>query len=495
MGGNIIANFIGRFWSILSNFIFIPLYIKYLGFQNYSIISFTLVLASVMAIMDAGLTSTLSREFARNDTSLNHKRKVFRKLEHIYFLIGVSIIILIFCFSRYIALGFIKETIYTQDEVSKFLRIICFDIAFQMIFKFYIGGLLGLEKQVSANILQICWGIMRNAVVIIIIVISPKLISFFSWQAFTSLIFVLILRIILSRQLSIKQEVDYTSNKAENNHLWKFALGMFFISIVASINTQVDKLMLSKLLPIDNLGYYTIAVSLAMGLLTLISPFSIALLPRFTSLFSSGKSLEASELFIKYQGLIVIIVFSFMSSLILFSDKIIWIWTGNLDIAEKSGGYLPILAIAYSFLALQVLFYNIAIANGYTLLNNILGVLSLLITIPGYLFGIKHYGVWGAICVFCFVQTSIALIYMQQISKRFLSNISFSNLYLEKLLLPAMLTLGFTYLCSLVMMESGNRIVTLFQIGIGVLLTLFFSVKILYPDISIINFYKLNFKK
>ena len=55
MKKNIIANVIGKFWSILSGFLFIPLYIKFLGFESYSIISFTLIIAGIMAVFDAGL--------------------------------------------------------------------------------------------------------------------------------------------------------------------------------------------------------------------------------------------------------------------------------------------------------------------------------------------------------------------------------------------------------------------------------------------------------
>ena len=76
---NIVANFVGRFWSILSNFLFIPLYIHYLGFESYSVISFTLVVAGLMAILDVGLTATLSREFARKDTASDEKVKIFKK--------------------------------------------------------------------------------------------------------------------------------------------------------------------------------------------------------------------------------------------------------------------------------------------------------------------------------------------------------------------------------------------------------------------------------
>ena len=63
MKKNIIANLIGKFWSILSAFLFIPLYINFLGFESFSIISFTVIIAGFIAIVEGGLTSPLSREF------------------------------------------------------------------------------------------------------------------------------------------------------------------------------------------------------------------------------------------------------------------------------------------------------------------------------------------------------------------------------------------------------------------------------------------------
>lgn len=79
MKKNILANFIGRFWGVLSNFLFVPLYIKILGLESYSIISFTLVLNGIMAMMDASLTATLSREFASRHNSENEKYKSIHK--------------------------------------------------------------------------------------------------------------------------------------------------------------------------------------------------------------------------------------------------------------------------------------------------------------------------------------------------------------------------------------------------------------------------------
>src|SRR5665647_1926499 len=172
---NIIANFIGRFWSILSSFLFIPLYIHFLGFYSYSIISFTLVIARLMSILDGGLTATLSRELARSDNSHKEKIKIFKTIESTYFIIIGFCIISAFCLSGVIANNWLILSAFDPHRVTLFLRIISFDIGFQLLLSFYLGGLLGLEKQVEANIYQMSWGILRNGLVIVAIIFVPSL--------------------------------------------------------------------------------------------------------------------------------------------------------------------------------------------------------------------------------------------------------------------------------------------------------------------------------
>ena len=160
MKRNIFANFIGKFWSILSNFLFVPLYIKYLGFESYSIISFTLIIAGVLAVLDGGLTATLSREFARTDNSDSEKFRIFKTLETIYLILIGLIIIVFLLLSNFIANNWLNLRTFEPYKISLFIKIISFDIGFQLLFRFYLGGLLGLEKQIHANFFQICWGIL-----------------------------------------------------------------------------------------------------------------------------------------------------------------------------------------------------------------------------------------------------------------------------------------------------------------------------------------------
>ncbi|MFA5300556.1 MAG: oligosaccharide flippase family protein, partial [Lutibacter sp.] len=255
------------------------LYIKFLGFESYAIISFTLIIAGVMAVLDAGLTATLSREFARNDQSIEDKRRIFNTLETSYFLIIIIVSIMIFFFSNSIANNWLNLNTISPNRVSLFIKIIGFEAGFQMLFRFYMGGVLGFEKQVKANIFQIGWGILRNGLVVFAIFYVQTLEMFFIWQLFATIIFTLIMRLLLLSILNGNHNFSFkpTLEKEIFLKIWHFAGGMLLISLVAALNTQMDKLAISKLLDIDNLGYYTLAVSLSMGILVLVSPISVAL--------------------------------------------------------------------------------------------------------------------------------------------------------------------------------------------------------------------------
>lgn len=497
---NIVANFAGKFWSVISGFLFIPLYIKYLGFESYSVISFTLVITSVMAILDVGLTATLSREFARADKTRNDKLRVFKNLETIYLILIIISISSLFCFSNIIAESWLQLKTYKPREVSFFFRVISFDIGFQLLFRFYSGGLLGLEKQVKANKYQIWWGVLRNGCVVLAIIYHPTLEMFFLWQAISTIIFTIFLKIVLERILNGHFSFGFSLKieKSIFKNIWKFAAGMFLIASVSAINTQMDRIVISKLLSVESLGYYTLAISLSQGILQLVNPIATALLPRFTAQYSSNKDKEAANLFNRVGVVISILVFSIMSNLSFFANDMIWIWTGNMELAKKSYTFVPALAFAYAMLSLQIIPYYIAIANGYTRYNNILGLTSLVITIPGYWFGVQLYGMIGAAYVFCFIQTISTIIYLYFINKKFLKLNIINTIYLKQIFMPLFFTTSLSFIFSLFpSFGENNRVISLLWIGLSSILTFVITLLALLNryEITKLNiFNKFNYK-
>ena len=312
---------------------------------------------------------------------------------------------------------------------------------------------------------------------------SPSLESFFYWQVFSTIFVTLLLKLSVEKEL-VGSYVFIFFSKIDRKILkkvWRFAMGMMLISFISALNTQMDKILISKLLPISSLGHYMLAVSVTTGILVLVSPIATAILPRFTAQYSSGKNNEAILLFSKASIFVSIVVFTVMSNMIFFSKEILWAWTGDMDLSIQASVALPYLAIAMSMLALQFLPFHIAIANGYTKLNNQMGVLTLIFIIPIHWILIPRWGVIGAALTFLITQLLSWFIYVYYINKKFLK-VKISDIYLKQMLVPLVLTIVITYLFSLIpVFYLTSRVFTICWISISIIVTLFISVIILFP--------------
>lgn len=491
---NILANFIGRFWSVLSNFLFIPLYIKILGLESYSIISFMLVLNGIMIMMDAGLTATLSREFASSHNSKNDKLIIFKTLESCYFIIAVIIFVFIILVSKAIAYKWLNLENISPADVSLYLKIIGIEIGLRLLGHFYTGGFIGLEKQIKSNMYLVVYGVFRNGLVLIPILLNPSLKLFFLWQITITVLYVITIRMDMIHTLTKTTKLFFQRPEIEKSILskvWKFAAGMMLISMVAGLNSQMDKLALSKLLSIEILGLYTLAFSLSRGLNILSTPVSVAILPRLTKLFTAGDKKNAVRIFSQAYLMVAIVVFSFAFSMALFSKELIWIWTNDMQLAERTFNYVPWISLGTSFLALQNLPFNIAVANGTTKYNNILGISSLILTLPGYWILTKVYGGVGAAITYSFVQVFSAQILLFIVNKKFMG-LNFTTLFIKNIVIPILISSILTFSLYHLMDFTGGRLIVLLKIGFVVLCSLVVNIAVLIPKKQILKMFRKN---
>lgn len=463
MKKNIIANIIGKFWSVFSNLIFIPLYIKYLGMENYAVISFAILLNGVLVLIDGGLSATLSREMAKIGKN-SDKINLLQTLESCYLSIVAFFAVLLILSADYWAYHWLNLGSISPENVAMYIRIFGIGILFQLLNNFYIGGQLGLEKQVQANVLQVLWGVVRNALVVIAIYFYPNLYVFFGWQTVVTMLFCLIIRQSLYNKLQHRAGFRFKIDLGILSKVRNFALGILLIMLVAVINTQLDKLIISKMMNIENLGYYTLSVAIATGIVTVINPIAVASLPRLTMLYSEHKTAEAQALYHRLARWVSVVVFSLMAVLFLFAEKTLFAWTGDMEIAQKATVSLPFLALGFGMLALQYIPFNIAVANAYTILNNVMGISGLLITIPCYWFGFKYFGVRGVAMAFGITQTLFTLVYLYFIGRKYFNSNAVWQMFTKELLLPLIVAFALSILFTQIAIDTNNRWLELLQL-------------------------------
>ena len=108
-------------------------------------------------------------------------------------------------------------------------------------------------------------------------------------------------------------------------------------------------------------------------------------------------------------------------------------------------------------------------------MNNILGILSLTVTLPGYWLVTNIYGAVGTALVWGIIQTLIFPIYLSLIHRKYFSTVK-NMIFLTKMILfPFLISYCVTEIFSLISLNLTNRWLMLLWIGVSVLLSLFFN--------------------
>jgi len=391
---NIIANYVGRIWGFISVFLFVPFYLKYLGSEAYGIISFYTVILGLLAFADAGLTATLNREFARTDRDRLYKANLLTTIETIYSFICVAIVLVLWVLAPIVATKWLNVEGITIVNAIKYIRIIGVGVAFQFICSLYQGGLMGLQKQVLANSMQVVWSFFRSGILLLPLFFFPTLEVYFGWQIGVTILYFVIIRTTLKSQLGVKERTLFSKQILID--VWKYAAGMMIMAILSALLIQTDKLVTSKLLSLSAFGYYSLASILSQTPLMLVTPIGIAILPKLTELISSGKQNEMLLLFRKATLIIASIASLVSFTLIAYMPDIIFLWTQNIELTNTVSQVARILCLGSLFQALQLMPYYLGLANGHTKTNVLLGVFSVVFLVPTIIFLVNEYGVIGA---------------------------------------------------------------------------------------------------
>jgi len=391
---NVIANYVGRAWSFISAFVFVPFYLKLLGSEAYGIIGFFAVVLGFLAFADAGLTATLNREFARSDRTLSYKANLLATIETIYVGICIVVILGIWFFAPLLASKWLHSGSIPPQDIVFYIRLIGIGVAFQLITSLYQGGLMGLQKQVLANSLLVGYGVLRSGIVLVPLSFFPFLSTFFLWQIGVTIIYFVVLRTLVKKE--VRSDTKASFSKPILTGVWRFAAGMLAMSILSSILIQTDKIVVSSLFSLSEFGFYTLAGTFGQIPFMLVLPIGLAILPQLTQQISAGNQQNTILLFRKTTFLVVAVASFATFFLVAYTPEILLLWTRNSDVVNNVSQVARILCLGTLFQTTQLMPYYLAIANGHTKTNILLGICSVVFLVPALFISIFHFGLLGA---------------------------------------------------------------------------------------------------
>jgi len=472
---NIVANFAGSIWQALMSLAFVPLYIKFMGIESYGLIGIFATLQAMFVLLDMGLSATLNREMARLSVLPGREeemRNLVRSLEIIYWCVAIFIGIVVMSISHFIAHYWVKAAQLSPQTIEQAFLIMGFAMVLQWPTSLYRGGIMGLQRQVLLNAINIGLSTLRGAgAVLILWLISPTIQAFFLWQIVISAMDTFILRKSLWRILPSGKENALFQKKLLSG-IWRFAAGMSGISILALILTQVDKIILSKMLSLELFGYYAFASMVAMSLGRLFTPVFYSIYPRFTQLAVSIDDQNGlKQLYHKSCQFMSVLILPIAIVVALFSYEIIFLWTQSPTTAERTHLLVSILICGTALNGIMNPPYALQLAFGWTELNVISNILAVIILVPLIIYMATHYGAIGAASAWLILNISYILFLIPIMHRRLLRKEKW-RWYWQDVCVPLMAGLSMAVLGRLLLSGSASQFVMSIYLLIISVLTL-----------------------
>jgi O-antigen/teichoic acid export membrane protein len=421
---NISANLFGNGWQALMGFVFVPLYIKFMGVESYGLVGIFAMFQVVMTgLLDMGLSGTLNREMARLSVLPDKEQEVcnlVRTLEIIYWGIALVIGIAVIAASPFIAHRWVRAEQLSSATVEQAVLIMGFTIMLQWPISFYASGLMGLQRQVLLNGINIGMSTLRGGgAVLVLWLISPTIQAFFLWQIVISVIHTFLLTLFF--WLSLPKAGNRAVFQKQLLHgIWRFAAGMGGTTILGIILTQMDKLILSKMLTLEMFGYYALASLIAIIPLRLSWPLFSSIYPRFTQLVSLNDQESLKQLYHKGCQFMAVLILPASIVVALYSYEIILLWTQNPVTAERSYLLVSILICGTALNAIMNLPHALQWSFGWTRLSFFRDLVAVGLFVPLIIYMTATYGAIGAASVWLILNVGYLLFEIPLMHRRLL---------------------------------------------------------------------------
>lgn len=398
---NIASNYAGQIWMAAMAVVFLPLYIRILGMEAFGLVGLLLSFQSISQLFDFGIGGATNRELSRraHDTALaGGARDLVRSSEIVIWLVAAVVGMAVWSCSGLMVDHWLHLDHMTRGEATHAIAIMGVSIALLWPSSFYANCLSGLERQPTLNVINAFFATLRYAGVLPVLWATPSLAAFLWWYALVGALQSVVTALVAWRALPHGDRPARWS-RAELRGSRRFAGGLFAIGLLAMGVSQLDRLSIASLRPLAELGYYTLAISIAAGLGRMVLPMFNAIYPRFSRLVAQDEDAMLRELYHLGSQYLAVVVAAVSAVLIVFAHDVLYLWTGNADLASRVSLPLAILVAGSAFNGLMNIPYALQLANGWTRLAVGMNALSLLLGIPLCLWAVPRYGIAGAASV------------------------------------------------------------------------------------------------
>ncbi len=380
---NFLFAFVAQIYTAFVGILLMPVYLHTLGTEGFGIVGLFFMLQVVVQLLDCGLSSAASREasvYCAQKTNEEKMGTILSSLEVSFF--SASLVVLVcFVLTMIYTDYYPKPQILSQSTVVQSMILIGFATALRFFSGLYRSILVGLEKQVEVNLIIIVGTTVRYLIVLPFIHIWPTVQMFMLFQIIAGigelLSMAYIVRILLPRK-----SLTFSSFLDALKQLLPIAIPMAILSSLWIGTTQIDRVILSIFLSLEDFSIYTLVTMATGGILLILPPLNQILQPRLTLLCVLGQDKELLKMYRLTTQMTIAIFAVLGGTLAFYSKPILWVWTGNHQIASEASQMMFWYALGTSVIGFTAIPFLLQFARGQLHFHVWINAFFFIISVP-----------------------------------------------------------------------------------------------------------------
>lgn len=392
----VVANYASQFYVTAAGIVVVPIYLRYLGAEAYGLVGVFALLQAWFQMLDMGLSPTLAREVARfrgGQIDALELCTTLRALEIVFLGIAGLGTISMVVGSDWIATQWLRAQQLPEGLVSSCLTLMSLAVPLRWMSGLYRGAVNGFERQVwLAGFNSVIATLRFPGAIAAMTIFGSNPLIFFAYQLALALVEVGLLVGMSYRLLPAAPGRTRRLSWESLGRLGQFSGAVAITGMIWICITQFDRLLLSRYLPLTDFGYFTLAVTVANAVMLLSAPMAQILMPRLARLHAQGDTAQMLAIYRRATRVVAALVSSAGLFLATFSERLLWVWTGDAHAAHAAAPVLALYAVGNACVAMAAFAYYLQFGFG-TLRMHLIGNIGLaLVMLPCIWWAAGNYG-------------------------------------------------------------------------------------------------------
>jgi O-antigen/teichoic acid export membrane protein len=456
---NLSANLIGTGISSVAALLSAPLAFRYFGADAYGLIGVYLLLQGLTPIFDLGITPGLARAVSwhRGAGTGGQVVTLVRLAERPMLLFATAFGLGIFALSGEIERRWLVSVKLSASTVHLALVLMGVALALRMLSGLQKSALMAIEHQLQANLVQSIAVLARTlGALVFALITATGVLGFFAMQVPVSIMEWWAYRRLLFKALP--QAAQPIRRDELRLHV-RFALGVAGLAALWLLTSQVDKVALSKILPLAEYGAYSLGVHLASAVVIAAGPVQAAVLPRLTRLIASGEEAQSRLLYGMATALTVALASGLTVGLSLAGHVVVAVMRPTEVLNVKPMQIAVAYALGNCAVAIVGLSYQLQNARGRLRLHATGTIVQAIVQIPVLIWVATTFGALPTALTFAVMNWLFVIAWTPIVHVRFLAGGAWP--WLRHDLLPPMLVSAVAGLLIVYLMSSESRSIVL----------------------------------